>query len=439
MIRIALLAALLAALPLTGCSGARVEAPPGQALGATTAAAVGAVAETAETAALAPFYRRLAALEGGGQRTPLVILQFGDSHTAGDRFSGRLRDRFQARFGAAGRGTLPPGVPFDYYRPTLVSAAQTGEWSVANSLRADAGGLFGISGFRATSDDPDAAMTLTSEEPGGFHRAEVVVVNRPGGGTLLVEVDGRRVHELPTAGSAERAARLDLPVAGGGRTLTLRPAGDGPVSVLSWTIEREEAGVVYDSHGIVASTVAVMDRWEPRTVGWEIGHRDPALVVLAYGTNEGFDDGLDAAAYARGFAARLAALRAAAPNAAILVVGPPDANRLPGGCDRAGATCAVDGSAQCRWAPPPNLAVVRTLQAEAAARQGAHFWDWSAVMGGACGTHRWTAADPPLAYDDHVHLRTEGYHRSADALFDALMDGYDRFRAAGGVAEHRRL
>ena len=185
-----------------------------------------------------------------------------------------------------------------------------------------------------------------------------------------------------------------------------------------------------------------MDRWEPRTVAWEIADRDPALVVLAYGTNEGFDDGLDTAAYARGFAARLAALRAAAPGAAILVVGPPDANRLPGGCRRDGAACtpaASDGSAQCRWSPPPNLAVVRSLQAEAAARHGAHFWDWSAVMGGACGAHRWATADPPLAHGDHVHLRSDGYRLSADALFDALMDGYDGFRTAdGGTAESPR-
>ena len=39
-------------------------------------------------------------------------MQIGDSHTANDSFSGRLRELFQARFGDAGRGVLPPGVPY---------------------------------------------------------------------------------------------------------------------------------------------------------------------------------------------------------------------------------------------------------------------------------------------------------------------------------------
>ncbi len=442
--RVAALTLALAALPLAGCGGAPstgtaagARAAPATAPTTAPATAPAATRAAAGSATLAPLYRQLAALEAGQRRDPVVILQFGDSHTAGDSFSGRLRERFQARFGAAGRGALPPGVPFDYYRPTLVSVDQSGDWTVANSLRTDAGGLFGISGFRTTGDDPDASMTLASDEAGGFDRAEVVVVNRPGGGTLEVAVDGRPVHTLATDGATARAARLDLPVDPGSRTLTLRPAGDGPVSILGWGIQRNAPGIVYDSHGIVASTVAIMDRWEPATVAWEIAHRDPALIVLAYGTNEGFDDTLEASAYANRFAARLVALRAAAPNAALLVVGPPDANRLPRGCDRDGAACAPTGAdaGQCRWTPPSNLAVVRDLQRQASARQGAYFWDWSTVMGGACGTHRWTTANPPLAHGDHVHLRSEGYRISADALFDALMDGYAGFRAGGGVAE----
>src|SRR5690606_16177218 len=144
------------------------------------------------------------------------------------------------------------------------------------------------------------------------------------------------------------------------------------------------------------------------------------------------------------------------PNAAILVVGPPDGNRLPRGCRDDGVPdrtfpCAPLNAAEtanyaerfgaadpppqsCRWHPPPNLQTVRDVQRQAAAANGWFFWDWSRVMGGSCGIHRWAEASPPLAYPDHVHLQTAGYAASADALFQELMAYYATWRTA-----HRSL
>lgn len=136
------------------------------------------------------------------------------------------------------------------------------------------------------------------------------------------------------------------------------------------------------------------------------------------------------------------------------MVGPPDANRLPRGCAgdgrepldfacaplspaEAAAYRSLAGSeALCRWHPPPNLEVVRAVQREVTLARGHFFWDWSAVMGGACGTHEWAVAQPPLAFADHVHLKPDGYRRSADALFQLLMAEYANYRtgAAGGIA-----
>ena len=79
-------------------------------------------------------------------------MQIGDSHTANDSFSGRLRELFQARFGDAGRGVMPPGCPV----PLLPAGARVGHL----------GGLgsgqqlprrrrpFGITGLRQHADGP---------------------------------------------------------------------------------------------------------------------------------------------------------------------------------------------------------------------------------------------------------------------------------------------
>ena len=409
------------------------------------------------TGSLSSLFQALQALESGAMDRPVTIVQLGDSHTAGDYFTGRLRERFQQRFGRSGRGMMGPGVPFPYFEPTLVQVTQTDGWSVESSFTNNPTGVFAISGYRVSSDDPDDSMLLVSTEPGGFDYVAIGALRQPGGGTLAIAVDGREIYRFDTDGPTLQAARVDLPVDGGGRSLELRPLGDGPVTVLSWLTQRNGPGVILDSHGVVGASINIIDVWDPGTVQWELESRNPAMVVLAFGTNEAFHNDLTAAEYRADFAARLAYVERAAPGTAILVVGPPDANRLPQACRGSGEPDPADLSCRplsdsevsaydrlfgaraagdaCRWHPPPNLETVRTIQREVALSQGHHFWDWSQVMGGACGTHGWVRAEPSLAFSDHVHLRPAGYQRSADALFDDLMAAYDAFRGAPGVAE----
>ncbi|EHN71843.1 hypothetical protein SMCF_8746, partial [Streptomyces coelicoflavus ZG0656] len=54
--------------------------------------------------ALEGLFQALEATEAGGRDRPVHILQVGDSHTAGDRITGAVRARWQARFGVGGRG-----------------------------------------------------------------------------------------------------------------------------------------------------------------------------------------------------------------------------------------------------------------------------------------------------------------------------------------------
>ena len=132
-----------AALLIASCA----TAPPQSPSDAEIAAKLG------PSAPLLPLYRALSR----GAATVVVILQIGDSHTANDSFSGRLRELFQARFGDAGRGVLPPGVPYRWYRPARVTVTSEG-WSVVSSYRGDPG-PFGITGLRQHADGP-AEMTL---------------------------------------------------------------------------------------------------------------------------------------------------------------------------------------------------------------------------------------------------------------------------------------
>lgn len=54
--------------------------------------------------ALLPFFRRLAAIDSGASSRPVVIMQYGDSHTKADLFTGEVRRSLQNKF--SGRGPV---------------------------------------------------------------------------------------------------------------------------------------------------------------------------------------------------------------------------------------------------------------------------------------------------------------------------------------------
>ncbi len=172
----------------------------------------------------------------------------------------------------------------------------------------------------------------------------------------------------------------------------------------------------------------------------------PKLVVLGYGTNEGFIDSLDLNAYARGYERLIALIKDAAPDASLVILGPLDGARLPrfvktankaelpcralSDDERANydALVAAKDEKIAHWYTPPKLDDVRQMLKKIAERHDALYWDMSAVMGGPCGIESWVKATPPLALPDHVHLSDEGSRRVGGALYAALIADYDRHR-----------
>ncbi|MFY8105791.1 MAG: GDSL-type esterase/lipase family protein [Elstera sp.] len=404
---------------------------------------------------LAGFFTELAALERGERQEPLLILQLGDSHTAGDRFSGRLRERLQAQFGASGRGALPPAVPFDYFRPQGVQITASPGWIISRAGAAKPEGLFGVSGFRARATKPGDRAMLTSTEEAGFDTLLLTVLRQPLGGTLELEIDGQRLPAISTAAeTGPQVARLSIPVPPGSRQAILTARADGPTDLLAWGSLRQKPGVVLEAHGTVGATIKLLRRFDATTLAFELTDRRPDLILLAFGTNEGFQDGWTADGYSAEAAAALADLRRAAPGIDIAVIGPPDGNRLAtSGCSPAATRqCLAPGQpvppqpavkpgarkpvAACRWAIPPNLGMVRQTLSSLAVREKLFFWDWSQVMG-ACGANAWALQDPPLAGQDRVHYRPEGYARAADALYDQLMADFAVWKQSAGAVAQR--
>jgi len=402
---------------------------------------------------LARFFHALHELKAGERRRPVHIIQLGDSHTANDFIAGALRDQLQYAFGHGGRGVLPPGVPYTGYEPRLVQVSQAGGWRVnlsfappPNPRHPELPHLyvspppFGLTGFRL-STDTDASMALDAEAGASFSRAVICALAEPGAGDITVSAGGESQTFSLAAGSRHtvcHTARFAVPQ----QHLQLA-ASAGPVSLLSWATFDDDGGVAFSNLGVSGTQLKDLAERDDAVMAAELEAYQPDLIILAFGTNEGYAPHADVGAYETLLREQIARLRRLSHGAPVLVLGAPDAETLrpdlygSGGvfpdCAPLSSDEAQDYAALvqarsprlARWYPPAGLAEIRAAQQRAAEAEGTAFWDWEARMGGPCSAHRMGLADPKLVRGDHIHYTPEGGVKIAGLLYDDLI-GADR-------------
>jgi lysophospholipase L1-like esterase len=178
-------------------------------------------------------------------------------------------------------------------------------------------------------------------------------------------------------------------------------------------------GLALTELGVVGATLRDFEAWpEPA------GLTGADLVILAFGVNDGFEDGLDPEAYEALLRTQLWRLRG--PGRSLLILGAPDAQR-----SGAAGGCSADGLR----APPPSLAVVRDVQRRVAADMGVAFWDWHGRMGGDCSADRLALRGEPYMRGDRVHFTSAGAEWIGGVLGDDLLAAYDAWTAGRGAAD----
>lgn len=349
-----------------------------------------------------------------GEQRGLVML-IGDSHTAGPFLVERLRENFQARFGSAGLGRMPPGRAQRYFNPTAFRVEQRGEWVAQNALRSTNPGPFGLTGYRLTGGRAGDSITLRMAGNEGFDRVQIAVMAGPDSGSFRLRVDGTS-GPVPRIGGAQRQfRRIQLDVPRNSRELTLELAGDGPVELLGWGVERRARGLMVEGFGIIGATLGSLDNRDRQILLEELAAMPPALLILEFGTNEATDRDFDAEAYRAALIRWLRTLRTALPRSGIMLMGPADSGRPQGrGSGCAGIT------------PLPALRQVQVIQREVARAESCGHFDWSSeVTRNPCRVPALARDVPPLMQRDLVHFTAEGYRFTADRLFNHIM------RAAG--------
>jgi hypothetical protein len=387
---------------------------------------------------LQKFHAALKDLESGQRSKVVTVLHLGDGHVSGDRLDAHMRALLQSRFGDAGRGMILPAGVLKGYRARGLRFETSGQWTGVTAMEGTAA-VLGLSGVHATASTAQSEMTVSVND-GRFDSIEVAFLAGSDRGAAIISIDGRP-HSVVTRAADVGVQRARLP--SGGVALTVKPAGTGPITVLSWSLLKSTAGVRYVGLGLPASSLDVVERLDELVLIDDLRALRPDLVILGYGGAESMNDRLDTARYHERFNGLLRLLKRLVPDASVAVIGPPDINRVPDfaarlrhspttGCralspqerQEHDALVAAGDERLARWYSPPRLDDVRLALQRSAAAHGAAYWDWSKLMGGPCGMHAWVHAKPELALPDHTMLTDEGYQRSARALFGELMQGY---------------
>jgi lysophospholipase L1-like esterase len=239
---------------------------------------------------------------------------------------------------------------------------------------------------------------------------ELFYYQQPDGGVVQILDNGTPLERLSTAGEPGPAYYHFEGVPGPHR-LEVETLDSSPVRLFGWVAEKN-TGVTYETLGINGASASIVMDWNEATLKSNIERRDPALIVLAYGTNEAGRTDITMESYRDMFIQLIGRFRKAAPAATILVIGPPDR----------GVRTRVG------WRAMDGIDKIVEAQRQAASATGCPFWDLRAKMGGKGSMDQWITAG--MAQFDHVHFTLPGYRLLGDAIFRDLMSQYDVFLKA---------
>lgn len=381
---------------------------------------------------LASFFSALRALPRTGGL--LRVLHVGDSQLEGDRVTSYLRQRFQAQFGGCGVG-LVSVAEVNEARLT-VQVRPKGPWKkyAAYGPRKKApharfGLLDAYFRFASAATQTDSAGHVIHSGGGASVRYQLpkrgygaaahperlrVLYRNPGAPfDLTVRADGAALAEEeriePTAPDSLGSFQTDLPA--GVKLLEARFSAPGASpDILGVALDCRQ-GVAVDNASLRGSSCTEFTRMDMHFWGQQLRALNVGLIVLQFGVNVGAAEAKSYKYYERMLAAQLRALRRAAPDVPVLVVGISDMATRQNG----------------EYHTRPSVEKVRDAQRAAALATGCAFWDLFGAMGGPDAMPAWVAARPSLAQPDYTHFSAAGARIVGELLWKALIQEYDAF------------
>lgn len=346
-------------------------------------------------------------LARGVRREPVRVLWLGDSHTMADHLTGAVRSRLFERYPPGGPGYLRLGLSptrHEHAKLTRIGVGHT-EPNPPSRRTQQGDGAFGLGGIRVSVLDRSVLRLTIAPFSLKGHARHSLLFDLPPGARFIARL-GASTRTVSRSADATQLA--------GTKVLRLELEGEpsdalevevvaGAPRFYGAIVEGTEPGVVLDAIGIDGARVATALAWDGPSFEAEVALRKPELVVIAFGTNEAFDN-VRVEKYEPELERLLERFRRGAPNADCLILGPPD-------------SLSRDGT------PVRRVPEISVAYAQAARRSGCAFVSQLALMGGFGSFTSWQAERPPLAFADGLHLTRRGYQRLGELLVGVLFDG----------------
>ncbi len=343
--------------------------------------------------ALDHFYAALRDLHVGQSRRTVRIVHFGDSPTTADLITGDARELLQERFGNAGPGFILIAKPWAWYGHHGVDVSATG-WKIDTA----------VGSMREANYD----LRLIAHDSTSI---EVQYLEQPGGGNLDITADGAPVGTVNTAGDTKKDNATTISIPAGTKQVQLS-VSEAPVQVFGVVFGRDSRGLTYDSLGLNGASTTVMSRaFNPQTFSAALEHRNPDLVVINYGTNESGYPSYVEKQYGPELIRAIGRVRAALPNASILVMSPMDRGERSG--DQINTMRAI-----------PQIVDIQQRIAE---QTGCGFFNTYQAMGGNGTMALWYNRHPPMVGADLIHPSPQGARIVAQLFTGQLLIGYERY------------
>jgi lysophospholipase L1-like esterase len=376
------------------------------------------------SSALDAFYATLARTDAHAPSAITRITHYGDSPITNDGITSTVRRLMQTRFGDAGHGFILIDRPWAWYGHDAISFTPGGGWNSDPMMNGKVNdGEFGLGGvtFRATGPGKYTRFGPASQGETGknFSRMDVYYLQQPAGGEFSVDVNDGNTQTVSTRGAQVRSGFFEVKAPqSGANNFDLRTVS-GEVRLFGAVLENDGPGVVYDSLGVNGAYAGLLASAMSES-HWieQLQHRKPNLVILNYGTNESqYATPEQLERYDKDLREVVRRVREALPGVSILIVSPMDRGQMaPGG----------------KVITKPSIPLIVDLQRRVALETNCAFFNTYTAMGGEGTMAKWAALPKKLVRSDLTHPTAEGAEIVGRLIYEALYDGYTKYRARTG-------
>ncbi len=153
-----------------------------------------------------------------------------------------------------------------------------------------------MGGLSISAQRPDEWITLDAP----CTTLELQYLQQPGGGSLLFTDNGGDPIPIQTVADAIGPGTFRYDCTPGDHHFEVQTADYAPVTLLGWVAT--QPGVTWEMIGINGAEAPLILKWDQKLLSQYLKDNSPALIVLAYGTNEAASPAWDEDSYRDKFA-----------------------------------------------------------------------------------------------------------------------------------------